>query len=67
MNLPSPSYPGQILLGMSRLEYRALCKALQLALGLHFFGQAVYHQRSARDALRRIQRKLKRAAADTPS
>lgn len=54
----------RVVVSLSRLEYLALCKALELALGLYFFRRPVYHRRSYRDALRRIQKKLKRAAAD---
>ena len=64
MDRPSPSYPGQIWLSVSPLEARALRRALRLTLSLHFFGEPMYPVRCYRDAVRRVQRKLKRAAAD---
>lgn len=62
MNLAA--YPGQIILSVSPLESRALCAAIALVLSLRMSGGPLFPDRWNRHAVRRIQRKLKRAAAD---
>ena len=67
MNQPSPSYPGQIWLSVSPLEASALRYAIRVIMSLRILGAPSFSYRQDRDALRRIQRKLKRAAAADPS
>ena len=55
-----PAYPGQIILSVSPLEARALRRALELLLSICIYGRPLFAGRHNRDALRRIQRKLKR-------
>ncbi len=55
-----PVYKGQLVIGLSRLEASALRYAIELAMTVRAFGDPLLSYRRDRDAMRRIDRKLKR-------